>query len=32
MPNLKTESSAATLNWVGGVDGHLRLIDQTQLP
>jgi methylthioribose-1-phosphate isomerase len=22
----------ATLRWVGGVDGHLRLIDQTRLP
>src|SRR5262245_21059995 len=21
-----------TLHWIGGVDGHLRLIDQTQLP
>jgi methylthioribose-1-phosphate isomerase len=21
-----------TLNWVGGIDGHLRLLDQTQLP
>ena len=21
-----------TLSWVGGVDGHLRLIDQTRLP
>jgi methylthioribose-1-phosphate isomerase len=22
----------ATLHWVGGIDGHLRLIDQTRLP
>jgi methylthioribose-1-phosphate isomerase len=21
-----------TLEWIGGVDGHLRLIDQTKLP
>ena len=21
-----------TLHWVGGLDGHLRLIDQTRLP
>ena len=21
-----------TLHWVGGVDGHLRMIDQTRLP
>ncbi len=25
-------ASLLTLNWVGGVDGYLRLIDQTQLP
>src|SRR5262245_22535174 len=24
--------SQQTLHWVGGVDGHLRLIDQTRLP
>jgi methylthioribose-1-phosphate isomerase len=24
--------SFATLRWIGGIDGHLRLIDQTRLP
>ncbi len=25
-------SATPTLHWIGGVDGHLRLIDQTRLP
>jgi methylthioribose-1-phosphate isomerase len=25
-------SSLPTLRWIGGIDGHLRLIDQTRLP
>jgi methylthioribose-1-phosphate isomerase len=30
---MKSESSSpATLAWIGGADGHLRLIDQTLLP
>ncbi len=29
---LKTAGSFTTLQWLGGVDGHLRLIDQTRLP
>ncbi|HEV2968470.1 MAG TPA: S-methyl-5-thioribose-1-phosphate isomerase [Pirellulales bacterium] len=28
----KTASRFATLRWLGGTDGHLRLIDQTRLP
>src|SRR5215467_8973691 len=31
MPNA-SEVSPPTLHWVGGVDGHLVLIDQTLLP
>ncbi|MEX0711676.1 MAG: S-methyl-5-thioribose-1-phosphate isomerase, partial [Pirellulales bacterium] len=27
-----TTAALETLRWVGGVDGHLRLIDQTRLP
>ena len=27
-----TEKTVETLNWVGKVDGHLRIIDQTRLP
>jgi methylthioribose-1-phosphate isomerase len=27
-----TASQFRTLHWIGGVDGHLRLIDQTRLP
>ena len=27
-----TTDSVATLHWVGGLDGHLRMIDQTLLP
>ncbi|HZZ26943.1 MAG TPA: S-methyl-5-thioribose-1-phosphate isomerase [Pirellulales bacterium] len=26
------QSPVLTLHWVGGIDGHLRLIDQTRLP
>jgi methylthioribose-1-phosphate isomerase len=30
--NSQTSGALATLEWVGGIDGHLRLIDQTRLP
>jgi methylthioribose-1-phosphate isomerase len=29
---IESSKALATLHWVGGVDGHLRLIDQTRLP
>jgi methylthioribose-1-phosphate isomerase len=29
---LSNSPQIATLHWLGGVDGHLRLIDQTRLP
>jgi methylthioribose-1-phosphate isomerase len=32
MPPAAITSIPATLRWEGGVDGHLRLIDQTRLP
>jgi len=31
-PSAGTPAALATLHWIGGVDGHLRLIDQTLLP
>jgi len=32
-PNSSASGAApATLQWIGGVDGHLRIIDQTRLP
>ena len=30
--NLLATTTPATLHWIGGVDGYLRLIDQTLLP
>jgi methylthioribose-1-phosphate isomerase len=30
--DLRPKSERATLHWIGGVDGHLRMIDQTRLP
>jgi methylthioribose-1-phosphate isomerase len=32
MTNTAKTSGFRTLQWIGGVDGHLRLIDQTRLP
>ncbi|HKD36085.1 MAG TPA: S-methyl-5-thioribose-1-phosphate isomerase [Pirellulales bacterium] len=32
MSTTNAAASLATLQWIGGVDGHLRLIDQTRLP
>jgi methylthioribose-1-phosphate isomerase len=32
MDSTAIKTAPATLEWVGGVDGHLRLIDQTLLP
>ncbi len=29
---IETPAALATLHWIGGVDGYLRLIDQTRLP
>src|SRR4051812_31437304 len=30
--NMHERPTIPTLHWVGGIDGHLRLIDQTRLP
>ncbi len=32
MPTLNTSTTVKTIEWIGGMDGHARLIDQTQLP
>jgi methylthioribose-1-phosphate isomerase len=32
MPTNTSTAAPATLEWIGGADGHLRLIDQTLLP
>src|SRR5262245_2654263 len=31
-PSPRTHSGPPTVTWIGGADGHIRLIDQTRLP